>query len=44
MLKIKAPLRDAQQEAPAGYCEKCGAELYGEERVLCSECEVDGHE
>ena len=45
MLMIKAPLRDAQQEAPAGYCEKCEGEVWrGESRFLwegkwlCPDC------
>lgn len=32
------PLRDVQQEAPADYCQGCGAELYGEERGFCLDC------
>lgn len=37
------PLRDTQEEAPAGYCARCGAELYGDEaqRGLCPECEKE---
>lgn len=37
------PLRDTQKEAPAGYCDRCGCELYGEEaqRGLCLECEKE---
>lgn len=37
------PLRDTQEEAPAGYCIRCGAELYGDEaqRELCPECEKE---
>lgn len=30
------PLRDPQEEPPAGYC-RCGAELYGAE-TICPDC------
>ena len=30
------PLRDPQEEKPAGYC-RCGAELYGDEEE-CPDC------
>ena len=41
------PLRDMQDEPPAGYCARCGGELYGVEAVdgLCPECkEEEGYE
>lgn len=37
------PLRDAQAAPAAAYCEKCGAELYGDERGLCPECRENEH-
>lgn len=36
------PLRDPQEEKPAGYC-RCGAELYGDETV-CPDCEKEENE
>ena len=41
------PLRDMQDEPPAGYCARCSGELYGDEAVdgLCPDCKEDeGHE
>ena len=37
------PLRDMQDEPPAGYCERCGGELYGDEaqKDLCPKCEKE---
>ncbi len=32
------PLRDPQQQPPAGRCPWCQGELYGEEQGLCSQC------
>lgn len=34
MLNLKMPLRDMQDEAPAGNCDNCCCELYGEEAQL----------
>lgn len=31
-------LVDPQQEAPAGWCPNCGAEIYAEDRNLCNRC------
>lgn len=32
------PLRDSQLAPPTGYCIYCGAELYGDEEVICPMC------
>lgn len=37
------PLRDMQDEPPAGYCARCGAELYGDE-TMCPDCEKEENE
>lgn len=36
------PLRDPQEEPPAGFC-RCGAELYGDE-TMCPDCEKEENE
>lgn len=37
------PLRDPQDEPPAGRCARCGGELYGDEALddLCPECKEE---
>lgn len=33
-------LFDPQQTRPVGFCERCGAEIYGFGRELCYRCET----
>lgn len=37
------PLRDLQTIPPAGYCARCGGELYGDED-LCPDCKNEEEE
>ena len=34
------PLRDVQLRMPAGWCARCGDELYGDEE-LCARCRTE---
>jgi len=31
-------MRDVQAEAPAGWCSRCGREVYAREQLLCRRC------
>ena len=35
------PLRDMQDEPPAGYCARCGCELYPHESEICEKCKEE---
>lgn len=39
--RIYLPWDDAQARLPSGLCVRCGAELYGDDTLLCNECEEE---
>lgn len=45
-MSIRYPLRDKQLDPPAGYCTKCGGEIYDPHNMsgLCAWCEDEQEE